>query len=1033
MEYKHRHIRVFISSTFKGMEDLRTHLMTNVFPRIIHEAKKHNVIVTPIDLRWGITEEASKNGETAKICLREIKNSRPYFIGILGERYGWQPTLEELQVDPQTLEDYPWLKEYAKSKTSMTEIEMQYAVLHNRNKDIDAFFYVSTNKSKNQQQSRLIEQIEKSKDRFPVSYYSSIVELGNKIEMDFLNLLRSRFPIEGNEDNIFNEQDNYQQYLIEHNTIGYIDNHNYDSLVSNNKHKIALVGPTGCGKTSLLSCFVKNKTTNRDLVISYIGNGDIISQEDVLRFLTKQLQKINRKYKVSSLSFEEILKDSRERFENVYIVIDSIENIREPGDPITSNISWIPDLSTYGITTIVSSHSQLKYLLEFGNYEIIEMPELSEDLRYGIIEGTLSRFRKTLENNRIQLIAKDNKSSNGHLLKIMLSEMIYNGVYETYNDYIQEYITTSDENSFYNKLVCRTLKYSGSHTITKALSYILLSKYGILEEDLIPISNLTQMEWSSFYCSNEYLFRRENARLKFFNHKIHLIIEQLLASRPDFMELRLQYIKVLRDKISDIQQSVRRPSKKYIKLYLGLSMNSLDYSDELSNQIYSYLFRHNNIDVLTFYYKEIAYQYFVTGNEMGLKDLFTTPEFIFIMTNTDPNIYMYWDYVKIPKTNAAEFFANVNLAESSSEFISDYYFCLSILMNNGIATIADARIAIKKSLEYLDKSLNVFKDTMQSSRIGMLQQLGMFDDIEERDLSNVSTLELEVNRAKIAFNKRNYEDAIKIAKSILNSDKLNTDLEESHKIKAACHVTIANSYAIISHYLSGSVDDANVANESFVDAIAIYEDLYRKNPDKYEDSFIELLNDYACFLQESSNLELAAEIYKLILPMFETKTNLVREKERYAQILLNYTGLHTDIFIKSHNSANYDEAIESINKSCDLLYNLYISDRLKYSELYSDALYNKARLLKSDSQNYCKEYEIEALYKKCIDLYSSIEIKDKVARSYCGLALYQVNSKKIADAKTNFEEAYSIYKNLSKDQQGYNIYCEEIERQLSCL
>ncbi len=29
------------------------------------------------------------NGETILSCLREIDHSRPYFVGILGERYGW--------------------------------------------------------------------------------------------------------------------------------------------------------------------------------------------------------------------------------------------------------------------------------------------------------------------------------------------------------------------------------------------------------------------------------------------------------------------------------------------------------------------------------------------------------------------------------------------------------------------------------------------------------------------------------------------------------------------------------------------------------------------------------------------------------------------------------------------------------------------------------------------------------------------------------------------------------------------------------
>jgi hypothetical protein len=42
-----------------------------------------------VDLRWGITDEQKAEGQVLPICLAEIKRCRPYFIGLLGERYGW--------------------------------------------------------------------------------------------------------------------------------------------------------------------------------------------------------------------------------------------------------------------------------------------------------------------------------------------------------------------------------------------------------------------------------------------------------------------------------------------------------------------------------------------------------------------------------------------------------------------------------------------------------------------------------------------------------------------------------------------------------------------------------------------------------------------------------------------------------------------------------------------------------------------------------------------------------------------------------
>ena len=44
-----------------------------------------------IDLRWGVTKEQADNGAAIDICLHEIDGSRPFFVCILGGRYGWVP------------------------------------------------------------------------------------------------------------------------------------------------------------------------------------------------------------------------------------------------------------------------------------------------------------------------------------------------------------------------------------------------------------------------------------------------------------------------------------------------------------------------------------------------------------------------------------------------------------------------------------------------------------------------------------------------------------------------------------------------------------------------------------------------------------------------------------------------------------------------------------------------------------------------------------------------------------------------------
>ena len=90
-EFDQRVIRVFVSSTFRDMQAERDELIKHTFPQLRKLCDERNVVWSEVDLRWGITQKQSERGEVLPICLPEIQRCRPYFIGVLGERYGWIP------------------------------------------------------------------------------------------------------------------------------------------------------------------------------------------------------------------------------------------------------------------------------------------------------------------------------------------------------------------------------------------------------------------------------------------------------------------------------------------------------------------------------------------------------------------------------------------------------------------------------------------------------------------------------------------------------------------------------------------------------------------------------------------------------------------------------------------------------------------------------------------------------------------------------------------------------------------------------
>jgi hypothetical protein len=92
---ENRQIRTFISSTFRDMQAERDHLAQVVFPGLRCYAVERDVTLQELDLRRGISEEKSKQGTVVDISLKEIANTQPFFIGLLGECYGWVPTEKE--------------------------------------------------------------------------------------------------------------------------------------------------------------------------------------------------------------------------------------------------------------------------------------------------------------------------------------------------------------------------------------------------------------------------------------------------------------------------------------------------------------------------------------------------------------------------------------------------------------------------------------------------------------------------------------------------------------------------------------------------------------------------------------------------------------------------------------------------------------------------------------------------------------------------------------------------------------------------
>ncbi len=74
----------------------RDYLKENVFPVLEERLLKRNCQLEIIDLRWGVftdnhKEAIEKELYVLSVCMNELEKSRPYFLAVLGNRYGWVP------------------------------------------------------------------------------------------------------------------------------------------------------------------------------------------------------------------------------------------------------------------------------------------------------------------------------------------------------------------------------------------------------------------------------------------------------------------------------------------------------------------------------------------------------------------------------------------------------------------------------------------------------------------------------------------------------------------------------------------------------------------------------------------------------------------------------------------------------------------------------------------------------------------------------------------------------------------------------
>jgi len=128
---------IFISSTFVDMNEERDVLNSYVLPKLNEYFNPKRVIIQLVDLRWGvrtaeIEDESARNNKVLSVCFDEIDRSQPFFVAILGDRYGYN-SLDQNIIDSISYKLNGTILSDSSDlyKKSVTELEIIYgALLH---------------------------------------------------------------------------------------------------------------------------------------------------------------------------------------------------------------------------------------------------------------------------------------------------------------------------------------------------------------------------------------------------------------------------------------------------------------------------------------------------------------------------------------------------------------------------------------------------------------------------------------------------------------------------------------------------------------------------------------------------------------------------------------------------------------------------------------------------------------------------------------------------------------------------------------
>lgn len=548
--YQERAIRVFVSSTFQDMKEERDELVKRVFPRLRKLCEQRGVTWGEVDLRWGITDEAKAEGQVLPLCLAEIHRCRPYFIGLLGERYGWVPLPQEIPPDLLNLE--PWLQEH--QHKSVTELEILHGVLNDPAMAELAFFYfrdpayISSLSPEQQTECReepteeelaelgpeeaarraearraklaaLKESIRQSfrdgrlKNQVRENYPDPQA-LGEWVYQDLKEVIERLFPEEEVPDALARERLEHEAFARSRTVTEvrpgvfqgvYLGRPEYfqklDEHARGDGLPLVVLGESGVGKSALLANWAfrfQQQHPEELLVLHFIGATAVST--DWLAMLRRIMGELKERFEIPE-EIPDKPDDLRLAFANwlhmaaargrVVLILDALNQLEDKyGAP---DLVWLPPVIPDNIRLILSTLPG-RPLEEFERRVWLQNQLTVEPLtpaeRRAFIPPYLKQYGKELSPKLEARVADAPQSANPLYLRTLLEELRVYGDYHTLEERLTHYLEAPSVEGLYERVLARweeDCERDRPGLVREAMTLIWAARRGLSEAELLEL------------------------------------------------------------------------------------------------------------------------------------------------------------------------------------------------------------------------------------------------------------------------------------------------------------------------------------------------------------------------------------------------------------------------------------------------------------------------------------------------------------------------------------------------------------------